>query len=522
MKTSVLSFKLFFLAFACPFLSFGQDEQITIKSYERLLLENLWTHSDNSAGNIFNSFSPDGVFILNSNLQRGDLKLTQLSPEARENSFSAHKMIRFENIVFEGGVSYQNQLQENVGWTGRMDPITDNPYILADSIFGLYNKDYVNLFGSMGYKINDKFSVGARINYLVGDGARIKDPRPVNSKYQIDFYPSLIYSFDKLSLGANLHLMMGREEVSYTSIVHGDIYSFFPLFGLGKSAQTETSWSYYRNYYSSGFGGSIQTEYSKGKMKLFSELGYLKKLEIIEDGSGNPERSKGGDFNESIISYCTILKTESKFIHSAKVYANIVIGEGIEIKEKPEFDTDFSTYYRITSKVSKYSLLKIIPGFTYTLAKPYNNYINIWQLGAGIKMEHLQNDYLLEANQSITNIIPDLNFNYSFFQKKNQWNIGINGLYSLNVNKELIQIRPYIKQEIAVYENITYPDFLFYTSNSLAFGAKIRYIREVKVLKAKVSHVFIDLNAMLRSGSNEAWVNDKTMEFYGVKLGITY
>lgn len=522
MKTLVLSFKLFFLALACPFLSFGQDNQSTIKSYERLLLENPWTHSNNSAGNIYNSFSPDGVFILNSNLQRGDLKLTQLSSDAWENSFSAHKMTRFENIVFEGGVSYQNQQQENVGWTGRMDPTTNNPYMLADSIYGLYNKDYVNLFGSLGYKINDRFTFGANIDYMVGDGARIKDPRPVNDKFQLDFYPSIIYSFDKLKIGANLHLMKGREEVSYSTIVHGDNYSFFPLFGLGKSAITENGASYYRNYYNSGVGGSIQAEYSMGKINLFSELGYLKKQEIIEDGSGNPERSKGGDFNESIISFYTILKTESKLINSAKVYANIVIGEGIEIKEKPEFDTDFSTYYRIISKVSKYSLLKIVPGFTYTLAKPYNNYLNKWQLDAGIKMEHFQNDYLLEANQSITSIIPDLNFHYSFFQKKSQWDIGINGFYNLNVNKELTQIRPYIKQEIAVYENLTYPDFLFYTSNSLAFGAKIRYGREVKFLKDKVSQVFIDLNAMLRSGSNEAWINDKTMEFYGVKLGITY
>lgn len=505
-----------------PVIISAQDSLFTLKSYDRLKQENPWMLSDNSAGYIFSSFIPDGVFSLNTDQKKGDLKLSQISPEEREYSFKAIKTIRLEKIVFDGGVSYLNQQQENVGWTARMNPSTDNPYMLADSIYGLYSKDYVSIFGSFGYQIIPKMSVGIKVDYLVGNGARIKDPRPENDLFSLNIYPSLVLNLSFIKLGANLHLRSGREEISYTTIENSTTYRFFRLLGLGKGAKTVNTWSYYRNHYNSGLGGDIQAEYKFGKFDVFNSFSYFSNREAGEDGSSNPRKDAVGDFITNDFRFFTIVKTEKKLIHLAKVYADLRIGEGLEFIQEPYME-DGITYYRTIAEVNKYSMKHLNPGLTYSIIKPYNKYINKWNIEAGIQLDHMYSKYLLEAEKTITNLSPSLNLNYSIFQNKNQWSAGVYGNYSYNLNNEIKQIRAFSAiQEIASWENITYPDHLILSSNTMSIGTSVRYGREVKILKDKSSQVFVDLSSRYMSASNEAWAKNKTMRFYSIKIGITY
>jgi hypothetical protein len=513
---------LILLMFSSPFLTVAQDSESTLKSYERLYLENSWLSSENSTGIIYNSFSPDGVFMLEANYQEGDLHLSQFSPEESNYSFSTRKTIMLNNIVFDGGVEYLNQQQKAVGWTARMNPQTGNPYMLADSLHGLYSKDYVKLFGSFGYRMTDRIAMGIGVDYLVGDGARIKDPRPVNELFSLDIYPSIILNFSGIKIGANLHLLKGREEISYTTIENSTTYRFFRFFGLGKGAKTVNSWSYYRNYYNSGLGGELQTEYRIGNIDLFSGIGYLSKTEVAEDGSTIPRKNDSGDYTETDYQFYTIFRLKNDLIHFAKIFAIVSTGEGIEFLQEP-YSEDGITYYRTIAEISKYSVFKLNPGLSYSLVKPYNNYLNKWSFEAGVEMEHTYNKYLLEADQTITNLIPSLNYNYSVFHQKNQWNLGIQMMYNLNLNNELKQLRSYTaNQEISAWENVVYPDFLILSSNSFSIAPSIRYGKDFRLFEEKNNHVFIDLSGMYLNASNELWDENKTLKFLQLKIGITY
>jgi len=501
---------------------FSQNSGESLKSYERLRLENSWLYSENSAGHAYNPFIPDGIFFLNTEWHKGDFRLTQLPSENRIYSFSAMKTIRMNDIVFEGGLRYQNQHQKNVGWTARMNPATRNPYVLADSIFGLYKKEYVHMFGSLGHKATDQISFGIKMDYKVGDGARIKDPRPVNDQFSLDIYPSFIYSFPGIKIGANLHLLKGREKIGYTTIENSTTYRFFRFFGLGKGAKPVNSWSYTRNYYNSGIGGELQADYTLGNWALFSGFGYMQRNEMAEDGSSNPRKNDSGNYMESNYRFFTILKFRRNLIHKGRLDVNLFMGDGNEYIQEP-YTEDGITYYRTIAEVSKFSLFNIHPSFNYQLTKPYNNFLNKWQLEARVEADYLLSEYLLEAEQSFSNIIPSFRYDHFIYQNKNQFGFGINGKYSLNLNQNLEQIRAYdAHQEQAAWERIILPDFLIYSSNAFEAGAHIQYGREVRFIKEKISQLFIEVGTKYQLASHESWNTNKSMQIYRLKIGITY
>lgn len=522
MNKQSLKALIFCIIYLHPFFPLAQESKTSLKSYKRLVVENSWLNSENKAGGVFNTFIPDGVFILNAEKQNGDSFLSQLSRDKNEYGFNSKKIIRLKNIVFEGGISYFNQQQENVSWTARMDPTTNNPYMLADSMSGRYSKDYVNMFGSFGYSLNDRITFGINVDYLVGDGARIKDPRPVNNLFSLEIFPAFIYSFSTIKLGANLHLMMGREKISYTTIENSTTYRFFRFFGLGKGAKTTNGWSYTRNYYSSGIGGEIQADYRIGNSDIFNGLGFFSSKEKAEDGSSNPRKNDAGDYKESNIKFYIIINSEKTLIHTTKVNINLSFGEGIESIQEP-YSEDNITYYKTIAEVSKYSSFGLNLGINYKLIKPYSNYLNKWELETSIEFDHNENEYILEANQTISNIVSTIRFDKSVFLNENQIVYGVNTSFVFNLSRELVQQRTYTAlQEIAAWENIVYPDFLIQSANSYSMGLHIRYGRKLSIIKEKTSQIFIDLNTKFIFASNDEWFENKTREFYGIKLGITY
>lgn len=501
----------------------AQDSLVSAHSSTRLLLENQWLNTNNIAGMAFNPFLADGDFVLGYTTKKGDLRYSQLSSDEQTYSFNAEKSARINHITFNGNIGYQNMQQNDVGWTGRMNPITHNPYMLADSMFGLYQKDYIQLGGGFGYLISDRFSSGIQVNYLVGDGARIKDPRPQNHLFTLEAVPSFICSFDKFKLGLNVNLLTGREKIYYSILQSGVTYRFFRSFGLGKTAKAPNDNAYTRNYYLSGFGGELQAQYSLANIKLLSGFGYFSQTEKSEDLDSNiPIKSEAGDFIENTYRFYTILNYRKNLIHSFSISMDVLSGKGIEFLQET-YKINGVDHYRTIAEIENYSTFEMIPAVKYTLAKPYNDYLNKWEINVNVEMDNFSAEYLLEASESYTNIVTNLEFNKSIFFKKGMLSFSTSGMLNYNVSNDLKQLRAYTaSQEIAMWDNVIEPDFLITTSNIYALGANLRYGRNVNVLKDRNSMVYIDLGINYKSGSNNLWIENKSFETYIFKIGITY
>ena len=500
----------------------AQDSLISAHSYDRLLLENQWLNTNNIAGAVFNPFLADGDFVLGYTTKKGDLKYTQLSPDEQTYSFNAAKSVRVNNTFYSGYIGYQNMQQSDVGWTARLNPITHNPYMLADSVFGLYQKDYINIGGGFGYLISDRFSAGINVNCTFADAARIKDPRPQNKFFTVEAFPSAIYSFDKFKLGVNLHFTTGREKINYESLNMNFPNQFFRTYGLGKTANALSGTGYERNYYLSGYGGELQAQYFLANIKVLSGLGYFSQTEKSEDGSTLTKKVFTGDFKENTYSFYTIFNYGKNLMHSFSINMDMLSGQGTEFIQESYYEDD-ETYYRTIGEIENYSSLEMIPSFKYTLAKPYNDYLNKWEINFNAKMDIFNSEYVLEAEESYTNVAANLTFDKSFYFKKSMLGFSISGMKIYNLSNDLKQLRTYTaKQEIAVWDKLIEPDFQINTSTIYDLGAKVRYGRNVKVLEDRNSLVYLDLGVNYKSGSNSLWIENKSFEVYSFKIGITY
>jgi hypothetical protein len=500
----------------------AQDSLVSAHSSNRLLLENQWLNTNNIAGAVFNPFLADGDFVLGYTTKKGDLKYTQLSSDEETYSFNAEKSALINNTFFSGHIGYQNMQQKDVGWTARMNPITHNPYMLGDSIFGLYQKDYIDIGGGFGYLISDRLSAGINVNCSFADAARIKDPRPQNKFFTLEAFPSVIYSFDKFKLGVNFHFITGKEIINYVVLNDGYAYDMFMTLGLGKTVKAKQIGLHTRNYYLSGLGGELQTQYSVANIKALSGIGYFSQTEKSEDRPSNPDKRHTGDFKENTYRFYSIFNFRKNLIHSFSINMDVLSGQGTEFLQE-SYHKWTETYFRTIAEIDNYSILELIPSIKYTVAKPHNDYLNNWEINFNAQMDNFKAEYLLEAEESYTNIMGSIEFDKAFYFKKSMFGFSISGGLIYNLSNELKQLRKYTaEQEIAMWENVIEPDFLINTSTIYDIGAKVRYGRNVDILKDRNSLVYLDLGVNYKSGSNNLWIENKSFEVYSFKIGITY
>ena len=108
------------------------------------------------------------------------------------------------------------------------------PIFLADSLSGTtYHKENYNLVGGVGYKLNDRISLGAGVDYYVGVAAKQKDPRPLNTYMRFKFNPALILTTSKYKLGFDIGYKSIKEEISYKVERSNFDPSFFTFKGFG-------------------------------------------------------------------------------------------------------------------------------------------------------------------------------------------------------------------------------------------------------------------------------------------------
>lgn len=511
-------------ALFCVSNTYAQDSLTTTYSRKKLLQENQWLNTTNIAGQVFNPFQPEGDFVAEYSLKEGDLRYQQHSPKESIYHFYTQKSKRVNNIVFKGGFSYNNMQQKKVGWTARMNPISHNPYMLADSLFGTYKKDYVALNGGFAAKLSKRLALGINLDYMVGDGARIKDPRPSNSTYELKASPSFIYSFDNAKLGANFQFIAGREKISYSTAEHSTSYRFFRTLGLGKAGVPTNGWSYSRNYYTKGYGGELQGQSNIGNKQILIGFGYYYKIEEAEDGSAsNPRKGDVGDYKESVLKFYTLITQNKQLNHRLLISADAYFGTGIEFLQKP-YEDDGITYYRTIAELENYSLTQITPKLQYVISKPFNNFMNKWEVSANLGADIFQSEYKSEAKSSYTNLNANIEiFKNLFFSKNNFMDFTISGFINYNIAEELKQLSPYNAiQEIALWDNLIQPDFNLVTGNQYGSNISVRFGHNLKIRKGKSNFMYIALNMSYFWGENDAWTRNRDFKQYGVKIGVLY
>ncbi len=498
---------------------FAQDTLLPIISHKQLKLENQWLQTDNINALIFNPFVPLGEFELNYQLKKGNLKPSQSSNYENNYGFVAKKILRINDAFFQGQITYSNKNQKQVGWTSRINPSSINPYVLTDSMQGLYKKNYITINGGCAYQINKRFAGGININYSVADGARIKDPRPKNKLYTLEFIPSLIFTVSKLKIGSCVYWKQGRESIKYEVVEPMVSYKIFRLLGLGKGRKVINTQFCTRNYYSKQFGASVQLQYVNNSSSLLWNCEYKKSKEEAEDGSLATKKADSGDFTDNNIQTHIIFNREGVVYHSARLqlmYHNFI---GTEFIQQAYLEDNITKYRTITT-IDNYKQQIMIPSIHYALGLKKSECHYKWLIHFNSEYIINNTEYIDEAKREINNLLSSISIDRVFTLNKSYLEVSAFAGYNYNIDNDLTQLRQYkAKYEIDAWNNIVQPNFELQTANVSSFGFNAIFTKKIKLGNYKTKS-FVGLETKLYS----ATIAEVKKEFITafVQLGVTF
>lgn len=499
----------------------AQNIVLPKSSYQKLQMENTWLETNNINAYLFNKFIPLGEFEIGYNIEKGNFKPSQIAKINNNYGFTANKILTINNTVFKGKIEYENQAQKNVGWNARMNQLSENPYMLADSLSGLYKKNYIKICGGLAHTINKNIAAGIDINYMVGDGARIKDPRPKNKLYELEIMPAMIFQKNNLKLGSSLYWKSGREKINYSVVEPMVSYRLFRMLGLGKGRKTVNMQSYIRNYYMKNMGIELQAQFGSNNRNIMFVIMYKHKKESAEDGSSAPKKSDAGDFIEhNIKSYLTFSKKNETYFHKIKIQADYSRYIGTEFIQQAYLD-DNITKYRTVTTLDNYRKQSLNPSLHYYLGIGNNELYYKWLIQFNANYIINKTKYVDAAKENFQNINANININRSFELKQSFMNIAATVGSIQNISKELTQLITYSAiQEQAAWTNIVQPNFDFITASVMYCGANIKFARNIKIKKDKQSMAYIDIGTQFAvahiNAEYEQGVN------LSIKLGMTF
>jgi len=232
-----------------------------------------WIISENGAGLVFNSaqnFSSFGAFYGN---EEGDFKNYYDPTKYKTFGISTKSYVKSKGVYYFGELIYDYGIKNNQAWLGTIYPnTTNNP--IVDSIPGKVLREDYYLNAKVGYPLSNSIAIGVNMNYHTATAAKRKDGRNYNVLSSFNVAPGIIFSKGIVNIGLDLSYKHNSEKVEYEYLgeeTGKSIYYLEGLFFYSESTITSTV-ILDRAYLTDIFGGALQLELKKGKVKFFNQL----------------------------------------------------------------------------------------------------------------------------------------------------------------------------------------------------------------------------------------------------------
>jgi hypothetical protein len=497
----------------------GNDsiQQNTSLSSEKILhLKTIWSGSTNAAGlHFFDIQNKIAKAYINFNHEEGDFHLFQQEQEKNELGFFTNGYLNFNKWVFYGDFNYFKQSCESVKWVDVLEPYTDNPYILGDSVGGMYFKEYFKMRGKAAYQINEMLTFGFDVKYKAGVGARRKDPRPSNEITSFDILPGLVFNFNKIKLGANLRYESGKEDISLNTVTDY-IYNFYHFKGLG--AFTLSNEKDVRSNESNLFGGGLQFNFSGNKITNLTEVNFHRKATDIKRGKIYPLQVVLLEkFNTSLTSIFMFSPSE-KAVNKLTLHFNDKHIYGHEPVVEPKLE-QVSYQWSTIAKYTLYWHNEQEFGVDFSYYKLIDTDHFNWGSKVSGKVVTSNSSYYFvpEANkQTLNYFVFDGTIEKEFQAKLNTIILSLDGSYRKGFNSSLE-----IVNEETLLENVNTDfvehDFDYYNSQLLQFGGSVKFGRMVNIYNSPVQ-LFLSANYKQLISK----MNNTNRDIFSLKLGMNF
>lgn len=410
-----------------------------------------------------------------------------------------------ERTVFYGKLSYSYDRGRNMGGSILMDPSYNpiNFYENADTTRGVKAKELYHLIGGISYRFKDnRWSLGAKIEYESGDQAKLKDPRFFNVWMDLGASAGLRFvASDKISFGASVEYRRTLETVRgklygtsgkqyFTLIDYGGFYGKRELFDGSYGMISPSS---NRPMFNHFIGGSLQLEAGR-KTKVFNELTYLRRSGYF--GNKGATSILFTEHGGNIIEYNGVLTTgNGSNLHRIGLdlrYEGIINNENV---------------YRMSTQVGEYTEVEYLSqneildrsdihaNISYTGYMGIENFRARWEYGANASFnsrQSLSTIYPYYRNSSYSNAAAGIYGKRNILSRKNLFTItaGADFMTGFGTPKEDGILASSSSEAPRSHDMYLYRDFEFQTASRIGAGLAFRYTR---LFSAKIA-AYVELS----------------------------
>ncbi|GAA0882034.1 hypothetical protein GCM10009120_06310 [Sphingobacterium siyangense subsp. cladoniae] len=388
-------------------------------------------------------------------------------------NFSTEKFQRSGDWTLYGRFDFTTLKEKELAYASLVNPFTDNPYQLVDSLKGDWNKQ----FYTMDLKVASPSFAGGRmragldLSYQVATGARQMDPRSLDTENKIQLAPNISYKISKRhQLGLAAIYNYQKNDLNLVRANGSQQYNVYKLLGLaeylGASPFIMTA-DMDRSYLAHAYGSELSFRYTADQFSWLLSGSYLRHEEKATDGSTYPMKAgkhqydqytvlsaidlKRGDYNHHFdlnLLYCDISNTEYQQLQRTDDRSYETIFEG-----------SLNTALRSQATLG------------YILAKETSAYRSDWFAKATVSYSGWDNRYALPQGKEI---VDRMDIGIRFNKALSRWVFDVASNYNFGVKNEWSYTdKSYSSNFVA--NSIALPIYQYLTRDRVVNALSIQY-----------------------------------------------
>jgi hypothetical protein len=362
---------------------------------------------------------------------------------------------KLNNWGYTGYFGYQKKYENKVSWSGVYDAYDDNPLIWADSSTGNWERDEVKaLIGITAPTIAKIFVTGFQVDYSIGSGARLSNPKPFFRYRNIALQPGIAYQLpNKQELGfmGNIGFVKEENELGFYN-TNGNNVLLYRLRGYGTFSKTPFV-SGERKRVQADYGATLHYKKSWKKYDLLVTINASQRDDEISEGVALPV----------ITGYFTGIEVGGL----VSLYkGNNNKGKSITIKGSSKNGYVDDVIFRAESASSINQKI----GLNASIWRLNNTTKSMWQYSFATNFGFIDNTdqaTLMQFTASTIQAVGSLNYRREI-SKKIQSNANIDAGYNYVADDCFTSSRPNV-----ITQALVQPNFIFSNTNYVIANAKI-------------------------------------------------
>lgn len=501
-----------------------QEIPLTLEEREVQNARRTWGNSENAAGLALEEYIQNGQTEIGGYLSGGDLHRAQEGDAINGIRFKTDRFDKIsDKFIVWGSFQFDMNTEKNRAWSDAITTYNNSPYIFGSAIQGDYDTQMFDFKAKLAHHTTDKLKLGVGATYLVGDVSRLRDPRTRTYLADYSIMPSATYQLTaNHTLGAMASYRYRKDKMPNVKTVQEDPnFMYYPMVGMENGEEPRLSPGaengngilrgfngFRRQFVSNFWGGELQYEYSKNKLKWITTIGLqLEDQQVLGDTKRSP-----GEYLSDRFSVSTQLYVErGNLFHHAYAKASLYRGQANEFIQSLNETRDPAT-----GVISK----EWVTNFVYT-----NQYeVETTDIEAGYKVMELDQTrggyrWYAGINGAYSAFTNQYNIPISYLKVGNIQAVANAGVRLLKKNRHTLTVEAQagyqasLKSDLLLNNsendlavNIWIPDAEYYNVNQVVCKADVKYSFPIQSKKVGLSG-YVRLFSNNRLTNNDRYGN---------------